>query len=329
MERLERGTYIGGQQIAAIVGQHPYMSAGQVYAHSVTGQTEDISDVGVIRRGLICERGFIDHIVSQLKPKYWDNDVFVIDPDVPFFAGTQDLVEMDEDGAIVHIHELTVTSSRMIDKWGNDGDPNGPMRYKWIQCQWYIGITGAKAGTIWLFVADTGEIRSYPVERSEDSITKLRDLGEEFWLDHVMKKVPPDGKDLAGVAGWKNVADSMDAIYPTNNGTEIEATPELVTAAMDYEDARLREKDAQDDKRAAQARLKNEMKEADKAAWKYGSVTWKSTKGRQSTDWEAAMTSLLKDGEVSQKAYDDAIAQFTVEKPGPRVMRVTIKKESK
>ena len=32
MSRLKRGTYIGGHQMAAIVGMHPYSSIGDVYA---------------------------------------------------------------------------------------------------------------------------------------------------------------------------------------------------------------------------------------------------------------------------------------------------------
>lgn len=331
-KRLARGTYIGGQQIAAIVGMHPYMGAGNVYAHAVYGDTEDISDVGVVRRGLICEPGLLEWIRNRLgvPRERWMEDVFTIDPDVPFFAGTQDAVEIDDAGNVVHVHEVTTTSSRMADRWGSDGDPTGAMKYKWIQNQYYQGLTGCTQGTVWLFIADTGEIRSYPVIHSAEALESLRNEGERFWLDHVLAKVPPDPSVLAGIAGWASVAGSIDAIYNDSKDAARDPSEEMVNAANNYVEARDAIKEAEGMKQEAAAMLKAQLGEYEKSSWSGGSVTWKRNKPGKSTDYEAAYKSLTAIGLAqgwSMKESEKHKEQHTHEKKGPRILRVNVRKK--
>lgn len=337
MSRKPRNTYLGGQQMAAVVGMHPYQSIGDVYAACALGKVaEGMSDAevnadptrpNVLRRGQICEPGVIDYIeqvVLGYPPGKLIRNVFVQDPDVPFFAGTIDALELDGEGNVVHIHEVTVTSTRAVDKWGVDGDPGGCAKYKWIQNQHYQGITGAKGGTIWLFVSDTGELRHYPAERKNDAIERIRNDGEQFWLEHVLPKRPPP-VDCEGIGAWAVAEASIDAMYAIEDGGKMSSTPALVEAANDYAVAREEVKAAEERKRGSAAKIKNALGNHTSTKWDGGRVSWKRNWPRSKTDYEGVLRSLVESGVADQNQVDEAIAQNTVLKEQPRILRVTIK----
>ena len=339
-ERMERGTYLGGQQMAAVVGMHPYMSIGDVYAHAAMGRQrddgidddEDPSRPSVLRRGRICEEGIISYLeefVLKVPVGTLVRDLFVVDDDVPFFAGTIDAAEVDDTGAIRHIHEITVTSTRAVHSWGEDGDPDGVAKYKKIQDLHYQGITGADGGTVWLFVSDTGEIRRYPVKRNDDAINSLRDSGEAFWLQHVVTKTPPVFSGASDGA-WAVADDSLNAIYLEGEAGALDPSPEMVAAAIAYDAARLAYQQAEDDKKGCAARIKAILGDHQQTRWEGGSVSWKRNKGSAKTDY----VKVAKDLAVELAAHRglevrDVIASFeephTTVKQGGRVLRVTVK----
>src|SRR5690606_15115316 len=135
--------------------------------------------------------------------------------------------------------ELTTCTTRTLNGWGDDGDPGGVARYKWLQVQWYLGISGADEAEVWLFVADTGEIRRYPVARAEDAIASLRENAEDFWLHHVIPQVPAAIDDLDHAA-WAAASEVMDLIYPGTPGDtrECPADDVIRLAAVEYDEAR-------------------------------------------------------------------------------------------
>lgn len=341
-KRLKRGTYLGGQQMAAVVGMHPYMSLGDVYAHAVRG-AKSITDEeihgephkpSVLRRGIICEEGVISYIETMpaclgLPPGTLERDVFVQDKDIPFFAGTIDACELDDQGRISHIHEITVTSTRAVDDhWGVDGDPNGCAKYKWIQNVHYQGISGAGGGTVWLFVSDTGEIRRYPVVRNEKAIEQLRNDGEQFWLEHVLPKKPPK-IECTSIGAWAVAEKSLDAIYGIGDGGPIDATEDIVKASKLYDEARQEVKDAEDRKRGAAAMLKAALGDHSSSKWKGGSVSWKRNRPSSKVNYEHAFKQLAATQGLDDEAVAEFLKQHTHLKNGPRVMRVTLKKEKK
>jgi len=326
-DRLERGRYIGGQQMAAIAGLHPYSTAADVYVHCVHGITDDIGDRPAVRRGNIIEPGLISWIEREalgIKPPLGlRRDVFLQDPDVPYFAGTIDAIQTRDDGEL-WIHEVTTASRFTLDAWGDDGDPQGASTYKWIQTQWYCGNSGAAGGTIWLYVLDSDELRSFPIPRNDDAIAALRDQAETFWLDHVIPRIPPDMTKVAGHLLARSTK-ALDRLYAEDPKLIRDVTPELVNIANDYHEAREASKKADDAKSAAAGSLRAMLGEATRAKWDGGSVTWNRNKGSPDTDYKRALQALVDDGEIQQCVADSTIAKHTTTKPGPRVLRVTIK----
>lgn len=338
MSRLARGTYIGGQQMAAIVGMHPYMSIGDVYAKCALGLDRkgstsaeldaDPSVPNVLRRGLICEPGVIDYVerIALLLPRgTLKRDIFLQDEEIPYLAGTLDAVELGDDGSIEHVHEITVTSTRNVDAWGPDGDPQGAAKYKWIQCQYYQGLSGASGGTIWLFVSDTGELRRYPCDRRDQAIERLRGDAEQFWLENVLPKKAP-AVDCVGIGAWAQSEQSLDAIYAVGDGGEIPSTPEMVEAANMYARYREEVKEAEEKKRGYAAQLKSMLGNNTHSRWDGGRVSWKRNKPRKKIDYEAAFKSLLEDEEQDKDKLEQVLQAHTEFKNGARIMRVNIRK---
>lgn len=334
--RIARGMYLGGQQIAAVVGAHPYMTAHDVWVHAVHGdngvrQTNGYADNPVMRRGMIVEPGLLEWLrVSRGVPRHlWQTDAFLIDPEVPFFAGTLDGIELDANGNRVHLHEVTSTGSRSLAAWGFDGDAGGALPYKWIQAQWYLRNGDIPAGTITLFVGDTGEIRQYPVERDEDAIESLRESGEAFWMDHVMRRVPPPPPKNADIAGLSNLSSVLDRVFVAAAGIEVDATAALIAAANDYDEARRQMDEAEERKSAAAARVKLELGEGTSAKWTGGRVSWTRNRQTTKTDTEGMKEELIKLAGLDLEAAKALEEKHTTTKDGPRVLRVTTNTKAK
>lgn len=332
MKRLERGKYLGGHEAAAISGVHPYMTRMDVYAACAGGHKRDISNDPAVRRGSIIEPGFLTWIEKQVREEQrgirevdFRRDVFIVDDKIGYFAGTLDAIEY-VDGVPHHIHEATSTTSRSLGSWGEHGSPTGAAAYKWTQAQWYLANSGAASATVWLFVTDTGEIRRYPVIRNEEAISSIRNVCEEFWINHILTSTPPEI-----TAGMDNVTLSrmeraLDLIYRGDKeAPPVEATEDLVAAANDYDEARLAMNEAEERKRAASARIKDAMKDGTKAKWSGGSVSWVRNKSSTTVDYESLVQRMITRFSLDEAVVATLKKEETVEKDGPRVLRVTIK----
>lgn len=315
--RLRRGSYLGGHQIGAILGAHPFMTVHDVWSYAMTGETEDISEQPAVRRGRIIEPGFLDYIENRCEGTL-ERDKFVVDAEVPYFAGTVDAIE-----STGVLHEVTSVTSRSLDKWGRDGDPEGAAAYKFLQSQWYMGITGLKRACIWLFVVDTGDIRHYPFLRDNGLIAKMRAAGENFWLDHVVGGKPPEAPtDIAGLA---KMCPALDMVYVGREKREMEASAELISAAEDYDAARAAQKMAEERKFAASARLKLLLEENTNARWDMGSVSWSRTKDSVKLNYDSMIMELSKRAGIDDVELAQMRLKHTVQRPGARVMRVTMR----
>lgn len=320
-ERYERGTYIGGHEMSAIAGMNPYMTIADVYANIALGLREDISNEPQIRRGLIIEPGFIDWLEGE-----WgitlERDFFLKDPDIPYFGGTMDGIQRDVDdngNEIKIIHEMTSTTTRTLHLWTEEE----PAKYKWIQCQYYMGLADAHHGWIHLFVADTGDIRHYRVDRKDGAIDAFREEAEEFWLNHIMTNIPPD-IDASTYPG--DVADEMmKRLYPEGSRGDMTADERLVNLAHDYDIARDAHKDAEAKKKSIAAQIKSELGSHEKAMFNGGYVSWKNSRERTSTNWESMARNLMQSLPEDERAK--AIRNFTKTSPGARSLRVQLNKD--
>lgn len=277
-EKRDRRTYLGGHDAARIAGVFPYGSGvADTYARIVHG-TELKLETWMMR-GMFMEEGFAQWVAQQRGIEH-ERDVFVVDDDVPFFAGSLDAIEPGERIA----HELTTTTSRASYMWGVTGTEDCA-KHKWVQCQWYMGrIPTIEEFHVWCFVVDgDDDPLHYIVPRNEVAIAQLNELCEAFWYDHVLTKQPP----LPGVTtihGDDNEA--LNACFPSPTGPVIDADAELVLQAEKYASFRAVAKAADEEKQTAAAKIKALLRGHEGARWNGGSIQWKDRSIGEKTNWE-------------------------------------------
>jgi len=325
MDRLERGTYYGGHDAAAVINAHPYKARGDVYATMVHRQIRDLSNNPVIRRGTICEPGLIDWLEKERRTSL-KRDIHVIDRE-EIFAGTLDALEL-KTGII---HDVTVTTTRS-NAWSS-----GVANYKCLQLQWYMGLVENAARCVtrnglcidewsWpiadhavltVLYADTGTIDMIPVWKDDDLISNMRKECIDFHREHVQKKIPPHEMS----------ENAVKIVYPKDNGEAMtEPDENFIDAAIQYSQARDMTNDWTETKKKCATVLRGYLKEKTKAQWdgdKPGSVSWKTSKGKTVIDHEAMARDLA---DKMNLGYSELCERYKVEKPGARVLRVTLKK---
>lgn len=81
--------------------------------------------------------------------------------------------------------EIKTGSEFMKKMWAGEEVPSS----YYCQCQWYMGITGLKYFLIIYLLGK--EVKWKVIPRCDDDIEALREIGKDFWENHIIPKVPP------------------------------------------------------------------------------------------------------------------------------------------
>jgi len=319
--RLERDRYIGGHAVAAILGLHPHTTAGDVYAALALGSNEDISDKPAVKRGRIIEPALLTYVEDE-QGRELKRDWFVLDDGIPFFGGTVD--GADDTGLV----EVTTFNSNSRHLWGANGTADAAT-HKWIQSQWYMGITGKQRADVVALCVDTDELLHYPCPAIEDAIVEMREAAEMFWWDHIIAKKPPDPTQW-GKAHLDGMTHMLDAIYSKEEADKVDPTPELIEAARQYKAAHEALKVWESEKKSAANRIKANLADAGRSQWDGGRVQWTSHKLKAATDWQAVAETMQDELGIDLGTYQEIVQRRTKERFAKRTLRVylTKKKES-
>lgn len=305
----ERKTYLGGTDVAAIVGENQFKSPLQVW-HDKQGLSEENDNprmrYGREREPYIAERyaemtGFT--IVECNTFRHPVNDFFAANPD-RLIAGKPGVLEC----------KSGINRYRGTYGWGEPGTDQVPRIYL-IQGVWYLGILNQDFVDFAFEDRETCETNIYRVFRDMEYEALLFEVAERWWRKHIIGGVEPvaDERDL------ENIKQAL----PKDNGQVIRATPEQ--EALAYEAARLKAKAAPFYRQASdiEAQLKQIMGEAavlelsdDKK------VTWKNNTSSLVTDGLAAVKELAQNYGVPDEVLRQIIERHTTTKPGPRVFRL-------
>ena len=78
------------------------------------------------------------------------------------------------------------TGSEFLKKmWAGEEVPDS----YYTQCQWYMGVTGLNYFLIIYMLGK--EIKWKVIPRNDDDIKALREIGKDFWENHIVPKIPP------------------------------------------------------------------------------------------------------------------------------------------
>ncbi len=275
----DRTKFIGGSDIGAVLNISPWRTALQLWADKIEPRVEG-GKRKVLRRGQRWEAVVAEMLVEELERQGHKVEIVArncryIDPDFPMFACEIDFeVRLDGEEEITNV-ELKTVHPFKSSEWGQSESDTVPVWYL-AQAMWGLGITKRRRCIVApLFGAD--EIRTFTVERDEETITALRRRAAEFWGNHVVTKVPPPAVKPR----------DADVLFPK----ESEATTLLADDGLTAKLLRLRALDKEINARTAEYEtlefeVKLAMKDAEElhvdvngemkvaATWKERSYSW-------------------------------------------------------
>lgn len=186
----ERRTYLGGTDIAAIVGKNKYRTPLDVYlektGNPVATEPSRFADLGLV----------MEHLIDQWVTEEFGYKPVAADmmrhPEYPFIACNIDRVIQERgDGSIEIIGEYKTYGSSTANDWGPSPDGPIPDPY-YIQAQMQLAITGADQCIVFAVDRDRLDIKPYQVFPHHELHEVLVAQGVKFWREHVETGIQPE-----------------------------------------------------------------------------------------------------------------------------------------
>jgi putative phage-type endonuclease len=194
----DRSKFLGGSDIAAVLGISPWKTAMDLWRDKITPRVEGPVNQPK-KRGIRWESVVGEMLVERLQAEGHEVEIVASnrryqDAAHPFMASEIDFeLRLDGTEAITNVELKTVHPFRMRD-WGDSGSDDLPIHYT-AQVMWGLGVTGRANGFLAaLFGAD--ELRTYPVAADAETIAAIRARGLAFWTDHVLAGIAPEPVNL-------------------------------------------------------------------------------------------------------------------------------------
>lgn len=258
--KKERQKGIGGSDAAAVLGVSRWKSPLRLYLEKL-GEIKPEVDNNFMLWGRKLEKLVIEHFMEVTGKTVEKIDKILVHPEYPFMIANLDGYIPEEDAVV----EVKTASSYKLDEWSGD---NIPVEYV-LQGQHYLAVTGcSKVYYPVLIGGNTFFIKE--MTRDEELINMIIDAESKFWHENIEKRIPPE------MTGAVDAKELLDKLYPTaREGMKVEL-PHLedVVNQLAVTQAKIKELEQLADE--LQAKIKEQMGEAEIAEVGNFVVTWKS-----------------------------------------------------
>jgi predicted phage-related endonuclease len=248
--REERRKYLGGSDIAALLGIAPPTwrrnTPLALYFDKIEPPSADTQGRKFKSRGKRWEGVVGEMLVEKLEEQGHKVEIVATnrrykDPEFDFFACEIDWeLRLDNEPELTNVELKTVHPFKAAE-WGEEGTDASPVWYT-AQGQWGWGITNRisprrRVIIAVLFGAD--ELGVYPVEQAPDLVADIRETARKFWIENVIARVPPPPGGLVDLArlfpnDWGRMVELAD------NEKFVDAIFELRAADIDFDNAKAR-----------------------------------------------------------------------------------------
>ena len=300
----DRTTYIGGADVAAILGLSPWLSPFMLYQKKIGAYVEEVTPAKqkIFDRGHRWEPIVVEMLVDELRDRGHDVEVIARnrryqDPEYPFLAAEIDL-ELRVDGEEVNGEAKTVNPFALKD-WGDEDSDEIPVYYA-AQVMHGLMIKPRRRTVIAALTGFDDKPRVHWIERDDETIAGIRARELEFW-ERVQTGNAPD----------PTVIDDVKWLYQRDGGLVLDADDETVLVVQQLKDLKATAKDLDAQIELLATRLKIRMGDAATLIYRGKPIaTWKSNKDSVKTDWKAIAEAL--------NAPSDLIAAHTKTTVGAR-----------
>jgi putative phage-type endonuclease len=190
-DKQDRRGFIGGSDIAAMLGVSPWKTPYQLWEEKmgISDETEDSEErAKVLKRGKRLEPVVMEMLQDEYEIIVTDRNLIHIDDEYEWMRAEIDFEYLLPDNSIGNGDVKTVHPYAAKD-WGESGTDQVPPYYV-AQFQW--GMMPKKreiCAVAALIGAD--DLRLYYVPRDEELISFIRARAIDFWNNHVLAGVPP------------------------------------------------------------------------------------------------------------------------------------------
>lgn len=280
-----RQTGIGGSEIAAIVGLNQYRTPMQIWESKVNPvQDEETSQPaywGTVLEDVVAKEyalrtgNKVQRLTKQMRHPDFNFAIANIDRAVinPTISGNVRW----KDGKLTtdRILECKTANGFAAKQWGEAGSDQVPDSYL-IQCQWYMGVTGANICDLAVLIGGQ-DFRIYTINRDDELINDLLQQGAAFW-ELVKNNIAPDPINYPEAVKKWAISDSS---------LSVQADDLLIDDLEQIQSikAQVKELEAQEDE--IKARVVYALKEAETLIYQGVKVATCKTQTRTSFDSKA------------------------------------------
>ena len=197
-ELKKRRRYLGGSEVAAVLGLSPFTTAASLYDEKMgliePKETSEAMEVGIFLEDGIAKlwhhRKYREYQMLKHKPK--------LHPEFRFMRASPDRILYDTTGAWVAGVEIKCISkfSEAAGGWGRSGSQDYPEYYR-VQCAWNRMIFDLPVWNLVALVADGRyTLKHYVYKADLEYEANLRTQALDFWQNNILKKVRPEEKPV-------------------------------------------------------------------------------------------------------------------------------------
>lgn len=303
--QLDRSTYLGGSDVAAILGVSPWTTPFMLFQKKTGAYVEELSPAKrrILERGARWEPIVLEMMIDELTDRGHDVELIAsnrryLDPECSFLAAEID-AELIVDGEPVN-GEMKTAGYFAAGAWG-EYDSNEVPIYYLAQVMHGLMIQPRQRTVIAAVTGFDERPMIRWVDRDEETIAAIRAREIEFWQ-----------RIQSGEAPDPVTPDDVKWLYPKDSGATLDADIELLEACGDLKALKANAKDLDAQIELLATKVKARMGEAAALLGPNGKpiATWKSNKDGSETDWKAVATEARADAAL--------IAHHTKTTPGAR-----------
>lgn len=312
LQQMDRTTYIGSSDCAAILGVSPFKSSFALYQEKIGEFHEEITPEKqkIFNRGKKFEPLILEMLLEELDGRGHDVEVItrnerLRDPELPFLASESDMV-LRIDGEVMSAEAKSVNGFA-AKLWGEPETDDFPVYY---QCQTMHDLMVKRRNKcVVAALIGTDDLRIHWIERDEEIIQAIRTKEIEFW-DRVQRREAPDLTE----------PEDIKRVYQIDSGAVLEADDELLELIGELSNIKTNYKAAESRIEVLTTQIKARMGVAALLTYNGQKLAiWKSSKESVKTDWKEAFFDLaLASKGMGNADIDSIIKKFTVTKPGAR-----------
>ena len=268
----ERKSYLGGTDIAAILGLNRYRSAVDVYFEKTSDEVEDVSN-RFTHWGTLLEEVIANEYARVKEVNIEETSGPIYHPEYSFLAANIDRWVANKE----YVLECKTANTYKEKEWGEEGTDRIPDAYL-CQVAYYSAITGVPKVDIAVLIGGN-DFRIYSYTKNEEFEDKIIKIACNFWNNNVLAKSPPEPISLT----------DMSVLYNRSNGKGIKADTLVLDKVNSLKELKIKEKALTEEIQRLNLDIQGYMKDNEFLVDSESNiiVSWKNTQPRHIFNVEA------------------------------------------